>query len=97
MPHARLESGKRWAKKTLEEFEQGASLEWGSPWVDVPKRHGRSRAESVQLILSIGRERKVVWLPTADLCDAGTGQETARIRVRDALGRALSQLVQKVG
>ena len=97
MQHARLESGKRWVKKTLEEFEQGASLEWGSPWVDVPKRHGRSRAESAQLILSIGRERKVVWLPTAELCDAGAGQEAARIRVRDALGRALSQLVQKVG
>ena len=97
MQHAKLESGKRWVRKTLEEFEQGASLEWGSPWVDVPKRQGRSRAETSQLILTIGRMRKVVWLSIADLCDVGAGQETARLRVRDALGRALSQLVQKVG
>ena len=99
MSDPKVEAGKRWTVKTLEEFGQPAGFEWGTPWVEVTKRRG-SKVSSQQLILIIGSRRKVLWIPVADLREAGSqgdGRDVACARIREQLGSALSNLVSRAG
>jgi hypothetical protein len=99
MPDTDLEAEKLWAEKATLEMERESDvsldLEWGPLWNDPKSRRRPRTANALQLILSRGPLRKIIWLDTDDLRSAtceGPNQPNARERIRSRVSKAIIAL-----
>jgi hypothetical protein len=98
-----FEAEKRWGERTVREIERdlriSLELQWGPVWVDPARRRRARIPTSLQLILSRGRVRKIVWLDAGDMKAAASevreepaARQRIRSRVSDAIAAIANQL-----
>ena len=97
---AELEGGKRWSEKAIRQVERELKLpvdvEWGPPWSPSGRRPRTKRRASLQLILSRGRTRKIVWLDVDDLKSvAAPGQPAASERIRSQVKAGIADILRR--
>jgi hypothetical protein len=102
MDASELESGKRWSEETIRslghEMNVLVEVEWGAFWSRFGKSPQARRRASLQLILSRGRARKIVWLDAEDLQKAVTATDppTARERIRSQVEAGITDIVRRL-
>jgi hypothetical protein len=101
MPVTEFEAGKRWGEETIREIELdleiSLDLQWGPFWPDLTKRQRAKATNSLQLILSRGRFRKIVWLDANDLTSAISERperRAARERIRSRVSQAIAAIAE---
>jgi len=96
-----LENGKRWSEDAIRqlgrELNVPLDLEWGPPWSSFGKSQRAKRQTALQLILSRGRIRKIVWLDADDLKSAVATADppAARERIRSQVKAGIAEIARR--
>jgi len=98
-----FEAEKRWSEQTVRELERerrvSLDLQWGPVWIDPATRRRARAPRSLQLILSRGRVRKILWLDAGDLQAAvseGQTKPAAEHRIRSRVEEAIGAIVARL-
>lgn len=102
MAKIELEAGKRCAEsaveETMHEFEIVVDREWGPEWQTSLGERATRASAALQLILTRGRSRKIVWLDVDRLRAVGTeteAKEAARGEIRSHVRAAIAHLAER--
>jgi len=97
-----VEAGKQWGEQTVRELERevgiSIDLQWGPVWPAPPIKRRAKAPTLLQLILSRGKARKIVWLDTDDLTSAISDvpeQSAARYRIRSRVSGAIATVAEQ--